>query len=283
MELKVTVNKCNFHKESKGGYWCLVSTDAGTVKGEMAWVPQPDERLKLTGDWVVYQGQKQFEFNSALPDIPEDPKARLHYTCQLAEGIGPATEEKIWEAKGEDWQQLEDGEVKGVRGDKYQSFIESIELVKYSEDHIQVVGWLTNNIGATWNLAEAAFTEWGKETIGVIKNDVYQLAYLPNYSFKDADKFRDQFGIGETDPRRIRAAVYYVLNQNSESGNTVMTWDSLKTEFKRFVGNFDKVLAEEVGKMFQEAALKGWSQTRKLATAEDHENENNIYQFVNKG
>ncbi len=279
MKLEVQVNKTNFYKEAKKGYWCLISTDAGTCKGEMAWIPQEDERLKLEGDWVTYQGQKQFSFKTAMPCIPDNPRARLHYCVELAKGVGPSMEEKIWQVKGEDFPQIEESEVPGLKGDVYREFIEATEQLRHSEDYIQVISYILD-IGGTWNMAEAAYQQWGKETIGVIQNDVYQLSYLPNYGFNDADKFRGKFNIGDKDPRRVRAAVYYIINQAAADGHTVLTWETLKHEFQRFVGRYDELLAEQVAEMFKQAALIGWRDTRKITTAEAHETEKRIWEYA---
>ena len=82
----------------------------------MYWIPKQNESLTLVGDWGEYKGQKEFKFKSAAPNIPVDSRAQLNYICKITSGIGEVLENKIWNELGEDWQKIEEGDVKGMTG-----------------------------------------------------------------------------------------------------------------------------------------------------------------------
>lgn len=277
MKITVTVKRCNYSTPTKGGFWCLLATDVGTAKGIMAWEPQTDERLSLDGDWGAFRGQKQFEFSRALPDVPDNPRARLHYCIELADGCGPSMEEAIWEARGADFPLIESGEVPRLTGDKYRAFIEAVGQLSQSEDYIEAVSYLLD-LGCSWKMSEAAWKAWEGNTIGIVKNNPYRLAELPNYGFLAADKLRHRFGIGDDDPRRIRACITYCMAQKQGEGDTAVDWWELRRMFLDLIPAISP--NEETAAMIRWSELIPFRETKQLATQKNHENAMEIYRYA---
>lgn len=282
MELRCQIKKVPFHKESKSGHWCILVTDAGTAKGECRWVPRPGEQLRLQGSWTTYQGQKEFKFTTALPDIPENPRAQLHYVCHCATGFGPALEQAIWDTYGEQWKHIEPGEVKGVSDAKYRAFVDAMCAMDKSQDYIELMTWMLS-VGATQKMADAAWERWEGEAIAIVHDDPYKLAMLPNYGFKDADRLRSHFGIEDNDDRRIRAAISYVILRAAQQGDTAVSWDNLVMEFKVLISTapamVDQLVRVSRSMLNGEGALAGWPETRMVAMRSAYEDEKAIWRY----
>tara|TARA_R110000822_G_scaffold113667_4_gene244900 strand:- start:1619 stop:2476 length:858 start_codon:yes stop_codon:yes gene_type:complete len=280
-EIRAQVTRVNYHKESRSGFWCIIKTDAGTAKGEIRWVPQNGERIKFRGSWSTYQGERQFKFTFAMPDIPDNPRAQLHYVCHMAKGIGDSIEEKIWQTYNEEWKHIEPDVISGMSTTKFKSFMEAMSMLDKSQDYVEALTWLLS-IGATHNLADVAFEKWGEETIGVVNQDPYQLASLPNYGFKDADKLREKFGIGDDDDRRIAAVIRYLIGQAMSNGDTATHWKDIQDGFVELLGR-DKValLVKTIGKMMYETKeLHGWSDTKMISLMDAYDNERMVWEWT---
>lgn len=279
--IDIEVRKVLYPAPSAEGEFFVLLTNQGKASGKMKWRPEEGERLKLSGKWGSYRGERNFNFDYALPNVPVSPRDQLRYICERAKGIGPAMEEAIWMAMGADWRSASVGCVKGFTPVKYNAFREAVALMEVEADKSQAIAWLMSK-HASVNMATAAWDAWEKQTIGVVQGNVFRLADLPHYSFVDVDgAIREAFGIAEDDPRRIRAAVLYKLRQLTSSGSTVIDWDSLYHAACALVGGYrGELIAEEVSKMFEDGNLKGFKGTRSVALGVDFKNEMDIWAAV---
>ena len=108
MQLLVTMEKMLCAKPERHWYFFRAVTGGDTApetsvicKGVMHWTPAEMETLSLIGEYVVYKGERQFQFKSAKLTLPLDPRSQLHYVCQRAKGVGISLEQQIWDAKRE--------------------------------------------------------------------------------------------------------------------------------------------------------------------------------------
>jgi len=281
-EIKVKVDRVYHPPEGQEGDWFAFATDKGSVSGKMSWRPEPKEILLLEGKPGVYQGRPTFKFTSARAYVPIDPRDQLRYVCEVTTGFGVAMEDRIWETWGEDWQEkLKPEIVKGLKGQKFDAFLHSLEDFKTKREKAEAVAWMMGK-GATVTLAQAAWKKWEKEVIGVVKSDCYRLADLPDFGFSNVDKvIRHNFGISDTDDRRIKAAVIYGLKQLTESGSTLINWFALKDRVFEIVGGMHLALINNcVRIMFEEGTLVPFPETQDIALHRDHENAAIIWEFV---
>jgi exodeoxyribonuclease V alpha subunit len=216
--LQVKIKHIRYRKE--GSDWSILETDKGVVKGEIPWTPQVGENITISGKYESYRGEKQFAFLSAKAVIPEDPKGMLVYACELTTGLGPAMAEKMWERAGEDWQELKAGDVPGFTENKYEAFVEVVELMTARADQSKAIAFLLGK-GCSINLAKKAWKHYEASTIPKVTADPYVLADLPKEGFSKIDgTIRHSFGIQDTDDVRLRAGVKYQLTESLKGGGS---------------------------------------------------------------
>ena len=207
----------------KGGF-CIWGTDAGKMKGTMPFYPKHGMKLKFTGRYEEYKGELQFAVERVDYLVPEDKQALLAYVCSLASGIGEKTYQAIWEKFGEDWEANVDRLPLKV--------CNSIKTVQNglatNRDRTQTITYLIS-IGGTPRMGELAFAKWGERAIAAIESDPYILTQVEGIGFKTVDtRLRAHFNIGDTDPRRVTAAIDYCINDIMEgNGNTLVTRSDL--------------------------------------------------------
>ena len=216
--------------------WGIWDTDLGTCKGVIDFDVADGDRLRLLGQWETskYNGKRELNFAHAYPDVPEDLRTLLHYACSITIGIGDSMEEKIWEAYDKDWRSdptLE--KISGLRSTARFNWGETLKRLETHAIQAKTISWLMEH-GATLNMANAAWKAWQADTIKSVSADPYVLASLPHYGFRDIDEsIRRQLGIGDSDPRRMRAAIMYAIQQVRGQGDTVAPIDSLRERIEK--------------------------------------------------
>ena len=277
------VEKVLFPREGVPGEFFILACDIGCCKGSMKWRPDVGESLGMRGEWTAYQGKPQFSFREVWHNMPKDPKALLHYACELTKGMGPAMETKIWDTLGENWKQISscDG-IPGLRGTTLNNFQDTIAKLDREVEKTDAISWLIS-VGCTRNLAEKAWDKWKVNTIGTVKGDPYILAELPNYGFTDIDNgIRLRFGIADLDERRIKAAIGYYMRQLAD-GPTVVSWWALRDKVLGHCRSLPvSALAKTTAGLISDGTLVGFTETQKLALHADYENELTIWEYANK-
>ena len=285
IELRCQVDRVLYPRDATGNdsTWYIIRTDQGTCKGKIPWRPVPMQKLILTGRYSVYQGQREFQIASAEIDVPTDPRAMLDYVCSRAKGIGEALADKIWQAKGEDWQILQDGDVPRISGAVYESFREALELTNSEKVESVQMAELCK-MGLTQNMAQAAIAKWKNSAASVITSNPYRITELPGYGFVHADgAIRMRVGITDDDPRRIRAAVEYSMQQLTEHGSTLVRWDEFLSHSVNLIRGYRSEIISAVSVMMQDGSIKAWPETRSIALGSDHHHEEIIWNFLEKG
>ncbi len=280
-KIEVTVSRVAFSKENdNGGFWLILATNHGTCKGVMSWEPKENELLVLHGNYGEYQGQKEFKFTCALPNIPPDPRAQLHYVCTLVAGIGPAMEDKIWDTLAENFAKIEAGDVKGLSGQRLANFQAALEEMARNEIQVNCISFLMSK-GCSFKLASAAWDRWKMDTLGNVQADCFRLAELPNFGFSHVDKgIRQNFGITDDDTRRIYAGIQYALKQLTEDGSTVTSWRELDVKARDVLQVKPQLILDATAAMLKDGALQGWKETLMLASSKNFEYEREIWEFA---
>ena len=279
--LVVVVSHVRYSTPRGKDQFIIASTDMCPIKGAMSWVPKVGERLRLTGKWTAYQGEKQFSFASAIPDVPTDARGKLAYVCELTAGMGCAIEEALWAAKGEDWEKVEDGEVPKLKGAVYSRFKQTLAELSANESKVKAIAYLLGK-GATQKMSAAAWDLWGEKTIGVVESNCYRLTELSHYGFTAVDKdVRHYFGITDLDPRRIRAALDYSLSSICQkTGDTCAAWSAIVEESVRNLRGIDRgLLADHAGELLRSGEWAGWEDTLVLCSGLALQQEQTIWRF----
>lgn len=278
MDLSVKVEAVRWPKATDTGNWYILKTTAGIAKGNMAWRPRDGEPLVLIGEWTVYQGSKEFSFRSARLDIPSHPRDQLHYVIERTGGAGRIMEDAIWAAAGESWKTIQPGVVRGLGGALYERFRLQVEALDMAGAQAQVVAALVGK-GATDRMAQEAWIKWKEETLGVVNADPFRLAELPGYGFSHVDRgIRQNYGIADADPRRVRAAVVHTLRRLTDRGDTVVPWESLFTNACAALGGMDDLVLESARELLADGTLKNFPGL--ICLSDDFAAESTIWEFA---
>jgi exodeoxyribonuclease V alpha subunit len=287
MQLVFTVERVLYPKgggKSDSGFYLLKGDANGQTvvcKGNMAWGPEEMETLALIGGWVIYKGEKQFKFNAAKLTLPMEPQSQLNYVCERTNGVGPALALAIWEHCGEKWRELKRGDIKKMSDAAFNNFQEQIKAFEHNKEQAEVVAWLESK-GCTTAMASAAFEEWKKNAPGVVNNNCYRLAELSGFSFKSVDdRVRLNFGIVDDDPRRIKAAVIYALQQITKDGSTAVSWFVHLARIEELLPEVAPVLiGDTVKEMVRDGAIRIFPKQLMGALEKDYQAEIAIFEFV---
>ena len=256
--------------------------DGGTItaKGELHFRPTVGERLVLHGKWTIYQGCKEFSVYSAELDLPVDDRAMLNYVCELTPGFGPATTEAIWELHGANWRRLDAGDIRGVTARKVAAFRQTLEDIELKREQHATIAWLMD-IGATRNMATAAWEKWQIGTRSIVLADCYRLTELHGYGFLSIDReIRRRLGIADNDARRIDAAVAYCIACTADAGHTATTWTALSARLHHHLQGVDaRLIVERVRIMMTDGRLVGFPAQQMIAGSRHYADEQAIFYY----
>lgn len=286
--LQCRVEKVVFPKDDQvpeGQQFYIIKTSIGTVKGKLTWKPVPEERLILSGKWEAskYNGGLDFSFTSGRHDIPADERSMLTYACELTVGIGPATEEAIWTAKGDKWREVSQADaIPKMTSMTINAFQDTISKLGMEKEKLEAISYLISK-GATIRLAESAWEAWKESAISRVEADCYVLADLKNFSFRDVDsRIRGSFGIGTEDPRRVVAAVFYFMKQLSQS-STLVTWRELNQQIKNTIDASPQKVCDIIRDLSKEGRIILFPYVQSLSLDTIYADEKMIWEFVSEG
>lgn len=292
----VSVQRVVYRKEDSG--WCIVHAlpqafgDSGldavgkrlTCKGVIGFEVREGDRLQLEGYFgrSQYNGEMEFSFRTAIPHLPADLASLLHYAVSITNGLGEAREGYIWAKYGERWIEQDTLDIPGVPERVQANWRDTLRKIGEQKHQTQAITFLLAR-GCTLNLANVAWSEWGTNTIGTVQADCYALAQLPRYGFKGIDQdVRHHFGIGDDDPRRIEAAILYVMGELAGSGSTVQDTGTVQAEAAALVPVTDESFARHVASLVKAAKLRELDGDC-LTLVQDYENEAAVFgRFANQ-
>ena len=242
-QIQVTVIKVTFIKKDTN--WHILKTNRCVAKGTIPFAVKEGDCLNLEGRFEVskFNGEKEFIFNTALLSIPEDPRALLHYAVKITKGLGPSAEEKIWIYYQETWRESDLSEISGISEEVRFHWQDTLKRIQEQKAQSQAISFLLSK-GTSLNMAYAAWNAWHEGTISIITGNCYRLAELPFYGFQDVDQgIRQNFGITDNDPRRMDAAVLYLMENLSQSIGSLVDRDSIINDLMKIIPesykNFD--------------------------------------------
>ena len=250
-------------------------------KGSMSWQPGIMETLSLTGEWTVYKGERQFQFRSAKLTLPMDPRSQLHYVCARTNGIGPSIEQKIWDLREENWRDLEAGEIPRLPESVLESFREQIKAFDANGAKAEAIAWMLDK-GCTEAMAAAAWEAWKENATGKVNENCYCLAGLPGFSFRNVDeRVRQNFGIGDEDPRRIRSAAIYAMHLETSDGSTAVNCLKHLAACAKLLPNIgEKMIVENVRELKKSGKLRVFEKQNMMALDRDARNEQSVAAYI---
>jgi exodeoxyribonuclease V alpha subunit len=264
------------------GTFCVLATSRGRASGEIGWRPRVGERLNLTGRYDVYKGEQQFKWSAATPDVPVDARDQLRYICSRTDGFGPAMEAAIWARWGEQWiDRAMPDEIPRLGGERYGKLRAALAEFERERERSEAIAWLMGK-GCTPKLAQSAWDEWEMETVGIVRDDCFALARLHRRGFAEIDtRVRSEFGVGDDDPRRMRAAVLYVIDQARDRGSTLIAWDDIWPDCVALIGDARIAqISDATRELIAGETLVAFSDVQAIATIGDHRAERAIWEYA---
>jgi hypothetical protein len=252
IEAKVT--KIRYASEPQSGAtFYIAETDKGIIKGKSQIGISENQYVRLDGDWQIskFNGQREFLFRSIIPMLPVSSRARFEYACSITKGIGEHLQEKIWEAVGEKWEISSLENIPGVGRETRSAWRTTLIELQNQAERAEIFAWMLQ-AGLTANMAAAAWAKWDKDAGGIIQQNPYRLTELPNYGFKAVDAMvtnSKEWSIGMLDPRRIKAAILYLLHENAASGNTAIRMPEFQSRIEDVCKGINR---EDVCKLMKE-------------------------------
>lgn len=232
MKINVNVEKILFENTEDGFTVMLVSDNLSKKFLQFKAVAntvgiKPNMTLLLVGDWENSPKYGQtFKVQRWEEELPGSPYGIERYLGSgIIKGIGPTLAEAIV----------------GKFGIKTFDIInthstELLEVSKIGEKKAQQIweSWDEHNamresvsylldVGLSVTMAIKIFNKYKEETISQIKENPYNLIYdIDGIGFIRADEIARKMGFDLKSPNRIKAAIFYILSQYAEDGNTYM-------------------------------------------------------------
>ncbi len=225
-DLSCTVKNIIF-KNEETGYTVLSVTDTDgaeqKVTGILPCVWQ-GENITVYGHWITHGTYgRQFASESADRSRPEDEHSVFSYLASGAvKGIGPVMAGQIVSKFGKDALRImeeEPGRLTEIRG------ISGSKAEKLSREYRQQNGMKKLVIFLSgFEIAPAyavrMYRFYGREALELLQENPYLLtADEIGLPFFDADRLATELGIGDTDPKRVRAGILFVLRHNEQNGH----------------------------------------------------------------
>lgn len=231
-----------FHNDNNGYSIAKIRTEEDThiIVGYFPLLNK-DTDYEFTGEWVTHNTYGlQFKIESYKKLEIQNRKGVISYlSSPLFYGIGPVTAEKIVDQFGldavskilDDKSILKEIGLSNVRIEKFYQQLKEHQL----NEHIlvQLYGY-----DLTARLAMKLLKKYEYQTLEKLEENPYRLIEeVEGIGFIKADEIASKLGIEKDDPIRIRAAIYYVLNNISyQSGDIYLDKETLEELTNRVVG-----------------------------------------------
>lgn len=254
MEVTGTIKKIYYAKSD----WAAIAVQGDDGKtyraaGQMM-SPAVGLRISLAGEIITTKYGEQLDIKSAkilADDTPSGIEAYL--SSGFIKGVGSKRAHLIVERFGaataeiieKDPQRL--SEIPGITTEKAiaisDAFIENRECMKI----VELLGQ-----DATLYQIRSIYDKYGTKSVEKLKENPYNIIYdLDGFGFKKADMVAAAMGIKDNDPRRIGAAITYVLKTLSSEGHCFCRTDVMEGYIRELIPSITieslvDVITEEV-------------------------------------
>ena len=214
-------------------------------------------QIRATGSWVVDKRfGRQFKLEALESIMPQEIEGiRRYLSSGLINGIGPGYAERIVSYFGtstfdiidkEPHRLLEVHGIGRVRVSKIEKSWQEQKVIKDIMLFLQAHG-----IGSS--LAIRIYKAYGGQSIETIKQNPYCLAKdIQGVGFLKADSIALSLGVEPDSAYRIKAAIDYILNQNTQKGNSVVPQDALIQEVQELLDIPIEVISQNLAQAIAE-------------------------------
>lgn len=240
-----------------GNHWASIRvvTPDGTTYKAAGVIDAPVEgyNIEMDGEMTVHQKYgKHFKVSASRIIRTESFQGLINYLSKFVKNVGPALALKIADEFGSKSYDIIENNPKALTGipgisekKAMKIHISHMENKSYSE--------LAEYLGekATPNQIQRIYSEFGKNGLAAIKNNPYIIIYrVDGIGFKIADKLALSSGISRNDPRRVGAAIIYLLKNIASEGHCFCRVENLEGMLKKMFGS--EIPTEEIGQVLAE-------------------------------
>ena len=230
------------YQNSDTGYGVIeIDADgmAVTLVGDLAFV-KVGEEVEAYGNYVTHPNYGvQFRCDAIERTLPTSATAIMKYLSNGAvTGIGPSTAKKLVKAFGTQTLEVMAREpeklveIKGISMEKAKAISSELAQMFGLKETIAEM----TALGLSTDDALQLYKVYGLDTSDLVKDNPYLLCGFPVYKdFVFVDGIAEQNGIGDNDPRRIRAGLVNTLRHNAEKGHTCVPTEKLIDNTKEFL------------------------------------------------
>lgn len=264
-----TITGVRFHNPQNGYSVLTIETKGGdlfdeidrvSVVGSLAAVRVGDE-YELTGSWIENPKYgKQFSFQKAEVILPKEKQGSISYLATLATGVGPGKAKKIVDALGDDAiQQIIDHpetlrQFSFLTSDQFSEITEGLlKNTKMAELSALICG---EGIGI--GTATRIFTEYGQDSVSIVKENPYILADdVFGIGFKVADRIGRSVNVATDSPYRVESAYAYALKEAGNDGHVFLKPRDTLIELSKLLGEESMVGTGNIKDAFLELEKRG--------------------------
>lgn len=229
------------YRNNKNSYSILrVLTEDGTIT-MVGYIPmqQIGTKIRVRGEMVYHDKYgEQFSVKKFLnTEQTYSTNMEAYLKSGAIDGIGPALAGRIIEAFGDETYDIFKNnphrlkEVKGI-GDK--TYVKIIESFQSQADLSDIMIDLAN-FGIDTNLGTNLFQKYGENVVEIIKENPYRIMDEEGIGFRTADAIAMEVGIKKDDPRRLTAAVDFILDRSKNDGHTYLPGQELEKRLEDFL------------------------------------------------
>lgn len=221
--------------------------------------PVAGAEFLLEGDYTESRYGRQFKVNSMIEKMPASIKGLERYLGSgLIQGIGKVNAHKIVETFGletiavieENPEQLL--QIDGIGKKK----ISKITKAWNDQKEIKNVMIFLQGFGVSPAYAVKIYKTYGNDSMRKVKKNPYDLIQdVWGIGFTLADKLARSMGIGNESEERIRAGVFFVLEEMSKSGHCYATFEELTGQAARVLDVGVEMVEGEVRHLAREKVI----------------------------
>ena len=242
--ITVTIDRITFCNEQTGYYVLKASgrqyPHGVTVVGNFG-IIQPGEEVRVYGTWACHPNfGMQFQAMKFTVLKPATLKGIEKYLGSgMIKGIGPVTARRLVETFGLDTLEVIENnpeklaECPGIGPGK----AEKIASGWFLQRSIQDIMIFLQGHGISPAYATRIYRKYDREAVRRVSENPYILAHeVPGMGFKKADSIAAEFGITGNDPRRVKAAILYLMSTITKDGHLFLKEEELHKMAEEMLG-----------------------------------------------
>lgn len=266
-EQLVAVVQETTYRNEENGYTVLRAGSGRNLQTVVGILPElsPGENVAFEGQWTEHPVYgRQFTARSCTITPPTGKSAIEKYLGSgLIRGIGPSTAKLIVNHFGENALDILDEhperltEISGIGAKK---------AAMISESYLQQMGMrralvFLQNYGLSPNLAMRIAKYYGENTIELVRQNPYRMVMdIEGVGFLTADRMALSMGLDPQSEFRLRAALFYVLNESaSGAGHTYLPREELLQRTSAMLHADAALVEEQISQAMLQKMIVGFS------------------------